>query len=530
MKPKRKFRLKKFNLHPVTSYIILIFLTIIISSILSKLNVQSTYMTINETTNILEQNIESAQNLLKYDELKTVISNASKNFMSFLPLSMLLISSIGLYVAYSTGFIKAFIKRYLSKLENYQITFIIILIGTISTLINDIGYVILIPLAATIFLAKGRNPLVGITAAFGSVAFASSISIFVGSIEVAMIPYTTIASRLLDKAFHVSLTSNLYIMIFFSIVLSIIGTIVVEKILIPNFGRYKEKKEIEIENIEVFDDEIKEQALLEQDFKEKKGLHRALITSAIVIAIFIYMIIPDLPFSGMLLDMKEKTYLNQLFGDNSYFKDGFTYMISLLFLITGISYGISAKTIKNDKELINGATEEMKHLGGLIVLVFFASQFIAIFKRSNLGNVITGWMANIIESIPFGGIPLIIIALLLIAFANFFLTTPQAKWIIISPVLVPALMKTNIAPQFVQFIARAGDSMTDGITPLLANFVIFIGFLNIYNDDPSNSITITSAIKKILPYCVIISITWILLIIGYYLLGLPLGPSVSSTI
>ena len=64
------------------------------------------------------------------------------------------------------------------------------------------------------------------------------------------------------------------------------------------------------------------------------------------------MIIPNFPGSGMLLDMGEDTYLRQLFGPNSYFQDGFTYMVSLLFLFTGLAYGIGAKTLKSDKDLI----------------------------------------------------------------------------------------------------------------------------------------------------------------------------------
>lgn len=69
----------------------------------------------------------------------------------------------------------------------------------------------------------------------------------------------------------------------------------------------------------------------------------------------IYMIIPNLPNSGMILDMKENTYLGQVFGPNSYFQDGFTYMMSLLFLFMGLAYGIGAKTFKNDKELLEEA-------------------------------------------------------------------------------------------------------------------------------------------------------------------------------
>ena len=68
-------------------------------------------------------------------------------------------------------------------------TFFIIFLATISSIINEVGYVILIPLAALVFLANGRNPLLGITAAFCGVAFGYGITIFAGSMEISLLNY-----------------------------------------------------------------------------------------------------------------------------------------------------------------------------------------------------------------------------------------------------------------------------------------------------------------------------------------------------
>ena len=113
---------------------------------------------------------------------------------------------------------------------------------------------------------------------------------------------------------------------------------------------------------------------------------------------------------------------------------------------------------------------------------------------------------------------------------DYFLTGVQAKWIIFSPVIVPVLMKSNITPQFIQFVMRGVDSMTNGITPLYAYFVIFIGYMNVYNLDEEKPITISGAIKIMLPYFIIISITWLLIIMGWYIIGLTIGPGVYPTI
>ena len=91
-------------------------------------------------------------------------------------------------------------------------------------------------------------------------------------------------------------------------------------------------------------------------------------------------------------------------------------------------------------------------------------------------------------------------------------------------------MQANISPQFAQIVMRAADSMTKGFTPLLASFVIYIGYLNIYNLNKERPITIKQSLKLITPYFLLISAVWIVLIIGWYIIGLPIGPGVYPTI
>lgn len=532
MNNKKKIRLKKFYLHPVTAFIILTFVVMALSGILSLLQVQATYSSLNTTTGQLETTLVTIENLFSFDGIKYLISNASKNFISFTTLSNLLMALIGLGIAQATGLIDTFIKRVLTKIDNKKITFIIIFLATISSLINDIGYVILIPIAALVFLKNNRNPLAGIIAAFCGVAFGYGVTIFVGSMEVNLISTTESAAKLIDSAYHVALSSNLIIIIVTSIILSIVGTMIIEKIIIPKLGRYKDRNDLskttEIDVIESVEEE--EQRKLAEEIYEKKGMKYATIAAIIFALFFIYSLIPNLPFSGLLLDMNEYTYLGQVFGPNSYFQDGFTFMVSLFFIITGLAYGLGAKTIKNDKELLVDSSKYMLEVTALIPMVFFATQFIAVFRKTNIATVITAWGANIINSLDFSGIPLVILVVLVFAIVNLFNTTPTAKWVILAPIVVPKLMQANISPEFSQFILRATDSMTKGLTPLLPYFVIFVGYLNIYNPNKRRPITIGKALKLIAPYCLIISLVWLIIILLWYLTGLPLGVNTYPTL
>ncbi len=531
MKEKKRLRLKKFYLYPTTAFILLTFLIVVLSSILSFFEMQATYNTINPTTHELESTIVAVENMLSFDGMKFIISNAATNFISFTPLVTLLISLIGLSIAEATGFIEAFSRKYVRKLSYKQMTFIVILFGTISSLINEIGYAVLIPLVAMIYATNGRNPLTGIVTAFCGVAFGYGVSVFVGSMEVSLIDYTSAAAYLIDDASHISLTSNLIFIIATTIILSIVGTIIIEKIISPKLGKYKVRDDMsKTEELRIIDLEEEQQNKIQREKRQKSGLRYALIGFIIMIIAFIYMVIPSLPNSGMLLDMKEQTYLGQVFGPNSYFQDGFTYMMSLLFLVMGIAYGIGAKTLKNDKELLETAGESFSKIGNLLILIFVVAQFIAIFKKTNIGTIITAWLANLLEYSNFSGIPLIVLALVFIAISNLFVATPSAKWAIFSPVVVPMFMQSNISPQFAQIVMRAGDSMTNGITPLLGCFVLYLGYLNIYNFNKSKPITIRKSINMLLPYFGIIFATWLFIVVGWYIIGLPIGPGVSATI
>lgn len=531
MNDKRKLKLKKFYFHPITTFILLTLLVVILSGIFSIFEMQATYNIININTKELEPSLITVENLYSFKGLRYMISNAMKNFLSFGPLGTLLVSLIGLTIAETTGFLETITKRYLSKIPRQVLTFIILFLASASSLINEVGYAILIPLTALIYFMNHRNPLLGIITAFCGVSFGYGVSIFVGTQEIALMEYTKNAAMLIDETAHIALTSNLIFSIVATLILSVIGTVIIEKLIAPKIGKYK--REEEFANTEQYNPisiEEEEQKQIEKEKREKKGIKFSLIASIIYLLIAIYSLIPGLPGSGLMLDLNEKIYVNQIFGDNAYFQDGFTYMVSLFFVITGISYALGAKSIKNDKDLIEKIGVKFSKLGSIFILMFVAAQFIAIFKKTNIGVVVTTWLVNLLEYMEMSGIVLIVVTLILMAISNLVLTSVSSKWSLFAPVVVPIFMQTNISPEFAQIVMRAGDSMTKGFTPLLASFVIYLGYLNLYNLNTEKPITIRKSLQMIAPYFLIMSAVWIVLVIGWYIIGLPIGPGVYPTI
>lgn len=535
MQEKKKLKLKKFYIHPITIFIILTLVVLILSFILSLFEMQATYNTINTTTKELEPTLVTVENLLSYKGIKYIFSNAIRGFFSFGPLSMLITSLIGISIAKASGLLDTLSKRIFKKISKTQMTFIIIFLGVISSIINEVGYSLLIPLAAILYESQKRNPILGIVTAFCGVAFGYGVSIFIGSQEISLIPYTKLAAELIDTNIHISLTSNIFFIIISSILVSIIGTIVISKLISPKIPKYHFKDKVTGETLKTteivltdIEEEEKEKIIKEKS--EKRGLKFSLVTLIVLMLALIYMLIPNLPGSGLLLDTSEKIYLNQVFGPNAYLQDSFTYIIALFLSIIGIAYGIGAHSIKNDKDLIEKINDTFKDIAPVILLIFVASQFISIWKKTNIGIIITTWLANMLNYLDFNGIPLIIIVIVFIALSNIFCTSMSTKWMIFSPVVIPIFMQGNISPQFAQIIMRVGESMTNGITPIMASFVIYLGYLNMYNQSKDKPITIKKSLKMIFPYFIIISAVWILLTVCWYILGLPIGPQVFPTL
>lgn len=519
----------KIKVHPITGFIVLTIAIVLLSAILSLFKITVSYDSVNIKNNELEQTIVTITNMLSSSGIKSIFSNASKNFISFTTASTIIITLMGIAIAEETGLIQTFMKKKLVKVNPKLITFLLIIFSIFSSIVNEVGYAVLIPLGALLFLFNGRNPLAGVAAAFAGVAFGYSISFFVGAADMSLIPYTTSAARLIDDTFYVEMTSNLFIMIASCIIIAVVATIITEKYVVKKIGRYVSKTKDDFDKtkeIEYLDLQYEEQKKLKEEENEKKGLRYALIAAIVVLLVFIYSIIPGLPLSGFLLDTTQEAYAYQLFGENSYFESGFTYMFSLFMIITGIAYAVGAKSISSDTELVQKLSVRLKDLGILLVMIFFASQCIAIFKDTNIGTTIVVLLAQALKVLPLTGITLIIVAMIIIAIANLFVPSAITKWSIFSPVLVPLMMQLNMSPQFAQFLFRASESMTNGITPLLPYFIVYVGYLNIYNKEEKKVYGIRDGINIMIPYLIGLSITWIAIVVLWYLIGLQLGPSV----
>ena len=498
---------KKVKIHPVWFFIILIVCTVIISTILSLLNFQGTQTDVSlgsTSTSLL-----TVESLLSKEGIKYMISETINNFLKFVPLATLIVGLMGVGFGIRVGLFKSIFQKCTKFLPRRTMLFIFSLLCIIMGFSNDLAFIIMIPLAAIMFTEYKRSQVIGMTMAFASVAAGSNINLFITSLDYSLIEIAKPSVDIIDPNYTYGYTGNLFFIVVSSILLALLMTILTEII--------SKNKPVRIGN----DEETIDEKL------DKKGLRRAFIALGIMIVIFIYSIIPGLPLSGFLLDSSQKMYVNKLFGANAPFVNGILYIVSLAFVVCSIIYGVTTKQIKNNKDIIKGLSNSINGIGEILLLVFVASGLVSIFRYTNIGNIITANLFNLIESSNASFVVLILLSFLAIAVSNIFLPSISTKWTLFAPTLLPLFMKSNITPEFTTAIFRLASSTTNMISPLFSYFVIYLGFVGLYS---KSDFSINKCYKLIWPYFISTLILWLFIIFGWYVLNVPIGPNVFPTI
>ena len=505
----------EFKLHPAILLFILTIIIMIISSVGSILNLETTYYNVNSVTGELESQVVTINNLFNRTGLQYLVSSMIDNFTSFAPLGTLIVGLMGVGVAYKSGFLNAFFRMITDDRPRKLFTFLVVLLGVIFAMFYEAGYVILLPVAAILFMNLGRHPSVGVCAAFAGITFGYGANVVINGVDYVLFNYTQTATKILDQNYHVSLSGNLIFMLFATLIIAYLGMLVTERYTVPKLGKYNLSEE---EGIDLTAEITK---------KEKKGVAIAILFTVLLSLVIIYCIIYGLPFSGLFLNTDEKTYVAKLFGEGSYFVKGSVLIFSALLGFMGLIYGMRVKTIKNNRDLMDCMSYYLKDFASLLILIFFAAQFCLIFKETNIGVFIVVSLTELLDSLQLTGILLIIITFIVVAVSTFFVPTLATKWAIMSPVIVPMFMQSSFTPEFSQAVFRAADSSIKGTTPLFTYFVILLGFLQIYNSKKRDVITLTDGMSLMLPYTIAFSIAWLLIVLAFYIIGLPLGFSTS---
>jgi aminobenzoyl-glutamate transport protein len=437
--------------------------------------------------------------LISVNGLHWILTSLVTNFTGFAPLGTVLVALLGIGVAESSGLIGAAMRLVVLSAPRSLLTVVIVFAGIMSNMASEIGYVLLIPLAAMIFEAAGRHPLAGMAAAFAGVSGGYSANLLLGTVDPLLAGFTESAARIIDPTVTVNPACNYLFMVASTFLLSLVGTLVTEWIVVPRLGAWRPEHRA-----------AGPTAIEGLSTGEKRGLSWALLAAVAFGAILLWGTVPS---DGFLRDPQTRDLLK------SPFMSGIVALIFLGGAICGLAYGIGARTIRSDGDAVRGMSKSMETLGGYLVLVFFAAQFVAFFNWTNLGLILAVKGAETLKASGLGGAPLMILFVLFAAAMNLFIGSASAKWAVMAPIFVPMFMILGYPPELTQAAYRVGDSCTNVISPMMSYFAMIIAFFQRYDKQAG----LGTLVATMLPYSVVFLIAWCVMLTVWISFGWRLG-------
>ncbi len=439
-------------------------------------------------------------NQLSAPALISFLENMVKVFVEFPPLGLVLVALLGVGVAEHAGFIRAALKALLWLTPSRLMTPMVLLISILSHSAGDSGYVLIIPLAAVMYSAVGRHPLLGITTSFAGIAGGFSASFLPATLDPLLQGFTQKAAQIIAPDTVVNPLCNWGFMSTSCLVIVGVGWYVTDRVIEPRLLRVP------------FDREAGGPSGM--DRLEPRELRALLVGLAVLTAC-----VGVLAFFAWPADSPLRSAEGDLVGRGAPLMKSIVPLIFLLFLLPGVAYGYVARTIKSHRDIVEGMTKAMGTITYYLVMAFFAAQFTAAFSQSNVGVLLAVKGANALAALKLPPQVTLLGIILLSATINLLIGSASAKWALLSPIFVPMLMSLGLSPELTQAAYRIGDSSTNVITPLMPYFPLVV----VYAQRHVKNAGIGTLVSLMLPYSLAFLVTWSSLLIVYWLLGIPLG-------
>jgi aminobenzoyl-glutamate transport protein len=361
---------------------------------------------------------------------------------------------------------------------------------------------ILIPLGAAAFLSLRRHPLAGMAAAFAGVGAIFGVNLLLTPIDSMLTEITNEAIGLVGGT-PLTIVANYFFAVVASIVIAIVATIVTERVVEPRLGKYI-PEDGALDNNGGNDDELTP--------AENRGLKFALYG---LIGVVLLVSLLTFPPGAPLRDPNTGAIIGA-----TPFMDSLLFIITLVFLVSGICYGIGAGTVKSSNDVIKSITKTFSGLAGLVFMLLMISQFIAYFNYTQMPTVMAIAMAEALEKANIGIVPLLAGLIFVIMLLTIIIPGVVPKWAIFAPVFIPIFYRLGVAPQTVLAAYRVGDSPVNVITPLM----VYLPFVITVAQRYQKKAGLGTIVALMLPYTLVIAVVWIALFLIWVALGIPLGP------
>jgi aminobenzoyl-glutamate transport protein len=412
-------------------------------------------------------------------------------------------------VAEHAGFVKAALQGLLALTPRRLLTPMLLLVAIISHVAGDTGYVLVIPLAAVMYLAAGRHPLLGITTSFAGVSGGFSACFVPSSLDPLLQGFTQSAAQIMDPERVVNPLCNWGFMSASCLMIVAIGWYITDRIIEPRLEGLPldERSDTSARS----PDGSASGPLSQLTPAERRGLWAGLATAAaclVALAAWAWPAHSPLRASD-----------GSLAGRDAPLMKAIVPLIFFGFLVPGIVYGVVAGTVRSSRDVVQSMTKSMGTMAYYLVMAFFASQFTAAFTQSNVGVLLAVKGANGLAALHSPSQVTVVGIILLTAGVNLLIGSASAKWALLSPIFVPMLMSLGLSPELTQAAYRVGDSSTNIVTPLMPYFPLVVVYAQRYVKQAGMG----TMISLMLPYSLAFLLCWTILLLVYWALGLPLG-------
>ncbi len=490
---------------PFLLFTIFAVIVLILSYVLSKLDVSVTYLGASGAGEAAKEVTVHVRNLLEKKFFLDFLKDFVKTYITFPPLGIVMVMMLGIGYVQDTGFFDAFMKKTLLGAPAFMITFLLALVGVCANISGNAGIIIATTIGAALFSSLGRNPILGAVVGYVSAHGGFTANLIVSADDALLSGITASAAKAMGIAAPVHPLMNWFFLAPATLVIALAVTFVTE-VVMPRYVNVKGSIDASA---------VDARRLTEE---ESTGLKLAF---KYFLVFFVLLLVGMVPSSGLLRNDAGG------FLPSSPLTYGIVPILFFLFMFVGTGYGIGSKTVKTHRDVPKYMAGGLRASLSYFVVAFPAAFFIYFFSESKLAVILSVKGAEMLQAMDFTGIPLAVSFVVLVAFLNLFMTSGSSKWMILAPIFVPMFSVVGFAPALTQIAYRIGDTVTNPITPINYFLPMLLAIMEQYKQK-DETIGLGNVISMTLPYSICFFILLVAMLIAYMHFGIALGPGVSS--
>ncbi|RFC74553.1 AbgT family transporter [Streptomyces sp. AcE210] len=478
--------------NPVVLFTALFAVVAVVSTALALADVSVTVPGTHDTQHIT--------GLLTGEGVRWLVENLVTNFAGFPPIAAVLLMIMAVGVAEKAGLLETAMRATLARAPRAFLPYLVALVACQAHMMSDVAAIVLPPLAAVVFKSAGRHPAAGLIGGFACVTAGYAAGFTIGSLDALYTGITQQAVDVLPASHHVdvNILANYFFTATSSLALGLLGGFLISRVLEPRLPAY----------------ESGDEGPADEEIRLTPAQRRGLLLSALVVVAYAAVVLSLWLPGGA-----------PLRGDGgalvpSPLLTGIVPVLFGAFLLAGLVYGFTVKTLSGSDGVVTAMTDSVKNMAGYVVMMFVAAQVIAVFNWSNLGVLLAVKAAAFLQSVGLTGFGALVAFVLLVSCLNLVVLSGSALWSLIGPVFVPAFMLLGMNPALSQAAFRIGDSATAVITPMNPYVFLLLALLQRYEPEARLGTLISRLAIFVVPFLGV----WLAILAVFYGFDLPLGP------